>query len=171
EGVIVDTVFYNNLSAMNGSITHTGDATDGTSDGVDESVWIQLALVPEQVWGIIFVVCAFSKGSRLKDDVKNGRVVLMEGTCLNRLQSFRIEDSVANADVVGLVKRTREGGWAFKDRELTSPPSSAPTSSTSSSRASATSSVPSFLEPRPSRRSLSSRTRTTPWPACPPTRC
>ncbi|CAK0826593.1 unnamed protein product [Prorocentrum cordatum] len=114
EGIIVDTVYYNNLTSMKGSITHSGDVSNGASEGVDESVWISLAHVPEEIWGAIFVVCAFSKGSRLKD-VQNGRVVLMEGTTLNRLQVFNIERSVANADVVGLVKRTREGGWAFKE--------------------------------------------------------
>lgn len=113
-GLIVDTVYYNNLFAMDHAISHSGDQQSGVASGVDESVWVKLSKVPADIHLIIFVVCAFSAGCRLKD-VEGGCVLLMEGSQLNRLMTIKIESSVANADVVGVFKRTKDGIWAFKE--------------------------------------------------------
>jgi tellurium resistance protein TerD len=42
-------VFYNNLTSPDGSVEHTGDNLTGEGDGDDESINVDLSLVPEQV--------------------------------------------------------------------------------------------------------------------------
>ncbi|MDP3672326.1 MAG: TerD family protein [Telluria sp.] len=44
-----DFVFYNNLKSTDGSVTHSGDNTTGAGDGDDETVTIDLSLVPADV--------------------------------------------------------------------------------------------------------------------------
>ena len=51
-----DFVFYNNLKSVDGSVVHSGDNTTGAGDGDDETVTIDLAMVPADVDKIILAV-------------------------------------------------------------------------------------------------------------------
>lgn len=51
-----DFIFYNNLKSADGSVVHTGDNRTGEGDGDDESLKIDLALIPANVTKIVFVV-------------------------------------------------------------------------------------------------------------------
>ena len=41
-GATVDAVYYNQLKSDCGAITHSGDQRDGTSDGYDEFITLDL---------------------------------------------------------------------------------------------------------------------------------
>ncbi|MBD5130947.1 MAG: TerD family protein [Ruminococcaceae bacterium] len=54
-----DFVFYNNLSARNGAVVHTGDNRTGEGDGDDEAIIIDFAKVPAEVEKIAVTVTIF----------------------------------------------------------------------------------------------------------------
>ena len=52
-------VFYNNLTSPDGSVTHTGDNLTGAGEGDDESLIVDLTLVPAEVELIVFPVSIY----------------------------------------------------------------------------------------------------------------
>lgn len=54
-----DFVFYNNLSARNGAVVHTGDNRTGEGDGDDEAIIIDFSKVPQEVEKIAVTVTIF----------------------------------------------------------------------------------------------------------------
>lgn len=51
-----DFIFYNNTKSTDGSVEHTGDNRTGTGDGDDESIKVDLSLVPSDVMKISIAV-------------------------------------------------------------------------------------------------------------------
>ncbi|UQN09668.1 TerD family protein [Deinococcus sp. QL22] len=51
-----DFIFYNQLSSIEGSVKHAGDNRDGQGDGDDESMKINLTLVPADIQKIAITV-------------------------------------------------------------------------------------------------------------------
>ena len=54
-----DFVFYNNTSARNGAVVHTGDNRTGAGDGDDEAILIDFAKIPDEVQRIAVTVTIF----------------------------------------------------------------------------------------------------------------
>ena len=54
-----DFVFYNNLSARNGAVVHTGDNRTGDGDGDDEAIIIDFSKIPAEVEKIAVTVTIF----------------------------------------------------------------------------------------------------------------
>lgn len=54
-----DFVFYNNLTARDGAVVHTGDNRTGTGDGDDEAIIIDFSKVPAEVEKIAVTVTIF----------------------------------------------------------------------------------------------------------------
>lgn len=54
-----DFVFYNNLSARNGAVVHTGDNRTGDAEGDDEAIIIDFSKVPAEVEKIAVTVTIF----------------------------------------------------------------------------------------------------------------
>lgn len=61
-GTLVDAAFYNQLSAVNGAIKHSGDCKRGEKEGFDEVIKISLDDV-KGVNVIVFLISAFSGGT------------------------------------------------------------------------------------------------------------
>lgn len=57
-------IFYNNLKSPEGSVEHTGDELVGGSGGDDETVLVDLSLVPAQVDKVIFPVSIYDSETR-----------------------------------------------------------------------------------------------------------
>ncbi|CAL9437466.1 TerD family protein [Streptomyces albus] len=58
-------VFYNNLKSPEGSVEHTGDElVGGTGSGDDETVLVDLSLVPAQVDKVVFPVSIYDAENR-----------------------------------------------------------------------------------------------------------
>ncbi|MDO4263656.1 MAG: TerD family protein [Deinococcus sp.] len=51
-----DFVFYNQLRSLEGSVEHTGDNRTGEGDGDDESLKVDLGLVPAEIDRVVVVV-------------------------------------------------------------------------------------------------------------------
>lgn len=54
-----DFVFYNNLSARNGAVQHTGDNRTGEGDGDDEAIIIDFTKIPQEIEKIAVTVTIF----------------------------------------------------------------------------------------------------------------
>lgn len=54
-----DFVFYNNTSARNGAVVHTGDNRTGEGDGDDEAILIDFSKIPDEVQRIAVTVTIF----------------------------------------------------------------------------------------------------------------
>ncbi len=54
-----DFVFYNNLSARNGAVVHTGDNRTGEGDGDDEAIIIDFTRIPPEIEKIAVTVTIF----------------------------------------------------------------------------------------------------------------
>jgi tellurium resistance protein TerD len=57
-------IFYNNLKSPDGSVEHTGDELVGGTGGDDETVLVDLSLVPANVDKIVFPVSIYDADSR-----------------------------------------------------------------------------------------------------------
>lgn len=57
-------IFYNNLTSPEGSVEHTGDEMVGGSGGDDETVLVDLSLVPAQVDKVVFPVSIYDSDTR-----------------------------------------------------------------------------------------------------------
>ncbi|CAE8693613.1 unnamed protein product [Polarella glacialis] len=109
RGVIRDAVYYNNLSAMSGAVSHTGDQTTGVANEYDELIWVLLPRLPQEVKLIIFVVAASGISSLC--DVSNGMVHVVEELTGQTVRRFPIENSVADVDVIAMMEKDDHGKW------------------------------------------------------------
>lgn len=57
-------VFFNNLSSPDGSIQHTGDNLDGSGDGDDEPINVDMAAAPPTITKIFFPVSIYDADNR-----------------------------------------------------------------------------------------------------------
>ena len=64
-GSLVDAAFFNQLSACQGAVVHSGDCKDGRKEGMDETVTINFQKLAG-VTAIVFLISAFAGGT-LKD--------------------------------------------------------------------------------------------------------
>ena len=65
-GIIKDSCYYNNVSAANGAVKHSGDNRSGEGEGDDESIVIDLDTLPPDIKVIVFVVTANNEGGSFK---------------------------------------------------------------------------------------------------------
>ena len=64
-GSLMEAAFYNQLSACQGAVVHSGDCKDGRKEGMDETVTIDFKKLAG-VTAIVFLISAFAGGT-LKD--------------------------------------------------------------------------------------------------------
>ena len=65
-GIIKDSCYYNNVSAANGAVKHSGDNRSGEGEGDDESIVIDLDSLAADIKVIVFVVTANNEGGSFK---------------------------------------------------------------------------------------------------------
>lgn len=111
KGVIIDAVYYNNMKALR-CITHSGDEQTGERSGLDETVWITMQRIPEQVKIFLFVVAAHNRG-HLRD-VSNGVIHVLEDSLQNEVASYRMEQSPKEVDAVLMMVRSQQGDWNLR---------------------------------------------------------
>jgi len=111
RGRCVDAVFYNNLKAQRGALTHSGDEDDGDKSGLDEAIWATLARIPAKIQLIVFVVAAHHGGSL--GDVSEGWVHLLRDNPTQEVCKMAFEKSTEEVDVIGALER-RGNGWVFQ---------------------------------------------------------
>lgn len=115
-GTIVDAVYYNNLKALRGALTHSGDETTGVKAGLDEMVWISLQRLPANIRMVIFIVAAVGR-CHLRD-IPNGKIVIVEDEKDNQSAVYQMEKSEEEVDAVLMLVRT---GSSFQFHVLEEP--------------------------------------------------
>jgi tellurium resistance protein TerD len=112
-----DFVFYNNLKSTDGSVVHSGDNTTGAGDGDDETVTIDLAMVPADIDKIILAVTIHDAETRKQNF---GMVSKAFIRCVNASGNAEIarydlseDGSTEGAMIFGEVYRAG-ADWKFK---------------------------------------------------------
>lgn len=83
-----DFIFYNQLRSPDGSVEHTGDNRSGAGEGDDESIKIDLSLIPADVDKVVFTVTIHDAEARRQNfgQVNNA--------------SIRVVNQLSNAEIV-----------------------------------------------------------------------
>lgn len=109
-------VFYNNLSAFDGAIEHTGDNRTGEGEGDDEQIIVDLKNLPEKAEKISFCITIHDAEERNQTfgQVSNSFVRMVDANSNEELFFFDLgEDfSVETAIVAGELYR-HNGEWKF----------------------------------------------------------
>mmetsp|Transcript_1161 Transcript_1161/g.2575 ORF Transcript_1161/g.2575 Transcript_1161/m.2575 type:complete len:551 (-) Transcript_1161:38-1690(-) len=109
RGYIVDAVYYNNLIALNGAVSHSGDEVTGQASDFDEMVWAVFAKLPSQVKMMLFVVAAC--GDSALRDAANATVHVVQEFHGHTVLRFPCEKSRADVDVIVMMEKDNEGKW------------------------------------------------------------
>jgi tellurium resistance protein TerD len=109
-------VFFNNLASPEGAVTLSGDNTTGEGEGDDESIVINLAVVPADVDKIVVPVSIYGAGERQQNfgQVRNAyiRVTDQTGTELVR---YDLSEDYSTETVVIFGEVYRNGAdWKFR---------------------------------------------------------
>lgn len=113
-----DFVFYNNMTAYDGAVTHEGDNRTGAGDGDDETMQFDLRGIPFDVQHIVFVYSIY-RGKEKEQNlslVKNSYLRLDNAETGHELVRFDLDEHFAElqdtAAIVGSINR--EGPkWHF----------------------------------------------------------
>ncbi|PWQ98562.1 TerD family protein [Leucothrix arctica] len=112
-----DFIFYNNLKSTEGSVEHTGDNLTGEGDGDDESVKVNLPLVPADVSKIILGVTIHDGEARGQNfgQVSNAFIRIVNQDNNEEVARYDLSEdySVETALVFGELYR-HNGAWKFK---------------------------------------------------------
>ncbi|CUB06662.1 TerD family protein [Marinomonas fungiae] len=118
NGDKIDTVWFRQLKSKCGSVIHSGDNLTGEGDGDDESIYIDLALLPENIEHLAFTVNSF-RGQTF-NEVENAfcRVVDQNGKELVRYELS--EQGQHTGIMISSLKRD-SGEWKFTAQGLPCP--------------------------------------------------
>ncbi|WP_045411887.1 TerD family protein [Vibrio owensii] len=112
-----DFIFYNNLTSVDGSVTHTGDNRTGEGEGDDESLIVELNKVPTDVTKIAFTVTIHDADARRQSfgQVSNAFMrIVNEDTNVEVARYDLTEDaSTETAMIFGELYR-HNGEWKFR---------------------------------------------------------
>ncbi|MES2257853.1 MAG: TerD family protein [Pseudomonadota bacterium] len=112
-----DFIFYNTLKSVEGSVTHSGDNRTGAGEGDDETVTIDLALVPAEVERIAICVTIHDAEARRQNfgQVQKAFVRCVNANGNTEIARFDLSEdgSTETALVFGEVYRNG-ADWKFK---------------------------------------------------------
>lgn len=111
-----DFIFYSNPKHPSGAVEHTGDNRDGTGDGDDETIKIDLSAVPQNVSKIVFTVTIYDAPARNQNfgQVQNAFIRIYDPTTNDELLRYDLTEdfSIETALVIGELYR-HNGEWKF----------------------------------------------------------
>lgn len=112
---LVDTVFFNQLTSKDRSITHGGDNLTGAGDGDDEQINVNLQAVDSNIQSLVFVITSYS-GQKF-DKIENVfcRVVDLSSPGQKEIVRYDLgkDKGNTNAQIMAVVQRAGSG-WTFK---------------------------------------------------------
>jgi tellurium resistance protein TerD len=112
-----DFVFYNNKTGGSGSIEHTGDNRTGQGEGDDESIKVQLPLVPSDVEKMVFVVTIHEADKRRQNfgQVGGAFIRIVNDETGREVARFDLSEDASTevAMLFGELYRNN-GEWKFK---------------------------------------------------------
>ncbi|MCK1796099.1 TerD family protein [Streptomyces sp. XM4193] len=111
-------VFYNNLKSPEGSVEHTGDElVGGTGGGDDETMLVDLTLVPQQVDKIVFPVSIHDADARRQTfgQVTSAYIRVLNQADGNELARYDLTEDASSetAMIFGELYRYN-GEWKFR---------------------------------------------------------
>lgn len=110
-------VFFNNLSSPDGPIQHTGDNRDGSGDGDDEIINVDLAAAPQTITKIFFAVSIYDADNRNQTfgQVDNAFIRVVDIVSAAELARYDLAEDASNetAMIFGELYR-HSGEWKFR---------------------------------------------------------
>ncbi|MBB1244876.1 TerD family protein [Streptomyces durbertensis] len=111
-------VFYNNLKSPDGSVEHTGDElVGGSGGGDDETVLVDLTLVPPQVDKIVFAVSIHDADARRQTfgQVTNAYIRVVNQADGNELARYDLTEDASSETAMLFGELYRYGQeWKFR---------------------------------------------------------
>ncbi|WP_067564469.1 TerD family protein [Nocardia acidivorans] len=109
---LVDVVYHEQLSSVDGSIRHGGDSLTGEGRGDDEVIGIDLTRIDPNVTAVVLLVTCYT-GQNL-DEVENAFCRLVSGAEETEFRRFELSGLPYPGLVVGVLIRGL-AGWEFRD--------------------------------------------------------
>jgi tellurium resistance protein TerD len=110
-------IFYNNLKSPDGSVLHSGDNLKGDGDGDDETILVDLTLIPVNISELIFVVTIYEATTRGQNfgQVKNSYIRIYDQDTKVELLKYDLEEnfSIETALEFGRLYK-KDGSWRFQ---------------------------------------------------------
>ncbi|WP_181768314.1 TerD family protein [Streptomyces albidus (ex Kaewkla and Franco 2022)] len=111
-------IFYNNLKSPDGSVEHTGDElVGGTGGDDDETVLVDLSLVPAHVDKIVFPVSIYEADSRHQafGQVTDAYIRVLNQADSNELARYDLTEDASSETAMIFGELYRHGGeWKFR---------------------------------------------------------
>jgi len=111
-GRTLDTVWFRQLTGMNGAIRHSGDNRTGDGDGDDEVIKIDLSALPASATSLVFTVNSFTGQNFNQVENATCRLVDMKGN--TELCSFALGEKGNHTGVIMAVLSRKSGSWEMK---------------------------------------------------------
>lgn len=97
-----DFIFYNNLSAFENAVTHTGDDRTGLGDGDDERVFIDLEALPYSIMKISCVISIY------ESDIRDHSLMMLKN-CFLRLTNQQTDIEILRYNIPDVFNNKFEG--------------------------------------------------------------
>ncbi|MCL6732781.1 TerD family protein [Streptomyces neyagawaensis] len=110
-------VFYNNLTSPDGSVKHTGDNLTGEGEGDDESIIIDLSMVPATVDKIVFPVSIHDADNRGQSfgQISNAFIRVVNQLDGQELARYDLSEDASTETAMIFGEVYRYGGeWKFR---------------------------------------------------------
>lgn len=111
-----DRIYYGHLEHSTHAVMHTGDNLTGEGDGDDETIYVDLDKVPQDVNKIVFTVNIYACSSRRQHFgmIKNAFIRVYDRTTGKELCKYNLSDDYKNktALICGEIYR-HDGEWKF----------------------------------------------------------
>jgi tellurium resistance protein TerZ len=109
---MLDTVWFRQLTGMNGTIRHSGDNRTGEGDGDDESIEIDLDRLPSEAVHLVVTVNSFT--GQTFNDVDNAVCRLVDENKREELCRFTLSEKGRHTGVVMASLSRVNGSWEMK---------------------------------------------------------
>ena len=114
---LIDACYYNQTSIFGGqseaAIQHSGDQRDGTKEGFDEVITIDLARMPQNVQAIVLIMNSYQGGTLA--DVETARATLQqEGKGDVCSMSICCGHGVTGCGTIVMLLHRTKGTWAYQ---------------------------------------------------------
>lgn len=108
--------FFNNLSAFNGAVVHSGDNRDGQGEGDDETILINLVNVPAEVSKFVFMANIFeAKPTQNFGVIRNAYIRVYNKVTNEELLRYDLSEDYSVYQNLNVAELCRDGGeWKFK---------------------------------------------------------
>ncbi len=112
-----DFIFYNQMRSPEGAVEHTGDNRTGAGDGDDESIKVDLSMVPQDIQKIAFTVTIHDAEQRRQNfgQVSNAFIRVVNTENNNEVVRFDLAEDASTEAAMVFGELYRNGGeWKFR---------------------------------------------------------